>query len=233
MGTEQLKWIGARLALVAVGVGFAFAMVQATLALFPDLTGETNLLNIRPGGERYIFRTYDGDTFHHQPGAVRPPAENIVLEDHLRYYDDDGFREPAMRADHYPVIALGDSYTEGGEVPWVDVLAEELDTPVRNLGWRGYGPLEMAAVMEQYGQGDHEWVLIGFFEGNDLGNVYTSTQRLQAEGQLDTSRNRNWGGDAEPFRPATSADDFTYIRCSTLWPKKTMTWPTLAVICGG
>lgn len=196
----------ARLLLVAGGVTCAFLTFYLIFTLFPDLSPEGKALFVdqRPGGERYIFTVYDGDTFRHQPGLVRPPAENEVLEDALRWYDADGFREPTEKdriADHYPIIVLGDSFTEGGETPWVDVLAESLDTPVRNLGWRGFGPLEEAQVMAQYGTDQHEWVLIAYFEGNDLSNVNTAFLRLQDEGTISIDRTRNFAETTENYQP--------------------------------
>ena len=154
-----------RLLLAGGGLILALGMIALLLTIFPEL---------RPGGQRFVFTDLDGDTFRHQPGFVRPPAENRVLEDFILHHDDDGLRQPRMQADFYPIIALGDSYTEGGEVNWVDVLAETLDTPVRNLGWRGFGPLEEAEIMRQFGGEDHRWVLVGYFEGNDLSNIQTA-----------------------------------------------------------
>jgi hypothetical protein len=164
-----------RVVLAFGGLLLALAIMALALTLYPDL---------RPGGQRFVFTDLDGDTFRHQPGFVRPPEENRVLEDFIRRSDSDGFRQPRMTADHYPIIALGDSYTEGGETNWVDVLAAELDTPVRNLAWRGFGPLEEAEVMRQFGGTDHRWVLIGYFEGNDLSNVQTAHQT----GELNIAR---------------------------------------------
>jgi hypothetical protein len=76
-----------------------------------------------------------------------------------------------IEANSYPIIAIGDSFTEGGQAPmgWSDVVADELGVPVRNLGFQGYGPADYAKVMSEYGTGEpHTWVVIGFFEGNDL-----------------------------------------------------------------
>lgn len=170
------------LLLAFFGVGFGLLMIALLIRLFP---------NLEPGGQHFIFTEYDGDTFRHQPGLVRPPAENRVLEDLVRYDDSDGFRRPAMTADEYPIIAIGDSFTDGGQIPWVDVLADELDTPVRNLGWSGFGPMEYAAIAQQYGGTDHQWVLVMFFEGNDLSNTHTAWKKAQETGgelQLNLTR---------------------------------------------
>ncbi len=123
-----------------------------------------------------------GDLFYHLPGLVKPPENPALLSAHTVTWDKNGFRVPAMQRDSYadyPIVALGDSFTDAWMVafPWGDVLARELQTPVLNLSYQGYGPVEEAAVMQEYGQGAHEWVLIGFFEGNDLQNIRTSLER--------------------------------------------------------
>jgi hypothetical protein len=78
-----------------------------------------------------------------------------------------------MTADSYPIAAFGDSFTEGTTVatPWPDVLAAELDVPVRNYGYRGYGPKEIASTAEEYAADNpRDWVLYAHFSGNDLSN---------------------------------------------------------------
>ena len=161
-----LLMIIAGLACGAIGI---FALIR----VFPQL---------EPGGQRFVFTEYDGDTFRHQPGMVRPPAENRILEDRIHFDDADGFRRPVWVADDYPIIAVGDSFTDGGQVAWTDTLATLLNSPVRNMGWSGYGPLEYAEIVKQYADSDHEWILVMFFEGNDLSNVKTSYQQAQQNG---------------------------------------------------
>lgn len=163
------------------GIVFGGVLIVLLMRLLPGF---------EPGGQRFIFTDYDGDTFRHQPGMVRPPAENRLLEDVTRYDDADGFRRPAWVADEYPIIALGDSFTDGGQVPWTDVLAQAVNTPVRNLGWSGFGPLEYAEVMRQYGTGEHTWVLVMFFEGNDLSNIQTSAAAAAASGTIQLNLTR-------------------------------------------
>jgi hypothetical protein len=158
------------LGMIIAGLICGGILIFALMRVFPQL---------EPGGQRFVFTEYDGDTFRHQPGMVRPPAENRILEDRIHFDDADGFRRPLWLSDEYPIIAIGDSFTDGGQVAWTDTLATLLDTPVRNLGWSGYGPLEYAEIMKQYGGGDHDWVLVMFFEGNDLSNIRTSYLQAQ------------------------------------------------------
>lgn len=176
--------LAAAAVLIVGGFVVGLLLVVLLIRLFPSL---------EPGGQRFFFTELDGDTFRHQPGQVRPPDENRVLEDGMRYDDADGFRRPARTADRYPVVVIGDSFVDGGQVPWTDMLAAEMDMPVRNLGWSGFGPLEYAEVAAQFLDDDHEWVLVSYFEGNDLSNIQTSRHRADAAGgevELNLTRTR-------------------------------------------
>ncbi|MFN8374109.1 MAG: hypothetical protein U0694_14685 [Anaerolineae bacterium] len=174
-----LRRIDPRLWLIVFGAGFGVLLALLIRPLLPVFVSN-----------HHIFTEYDGDTFRHQPGQVRPPAENHVLEDLYRQSDANGFRLPALTADFYPILAIGDSFTDGGQVPWVDVLASRLNIPVQNLGWSGFGPLEYEEVMRQFGtapQGQtRQWVLIAYFEGNDLSNTQTAYLRAQENGGVLT-----------------------------------------------
>lgn len=154
----------ANLILALFGVGLAGILTLLILTLFPQL---------RPGVIRYTVG--QGDLFVHQPGWIAPPADPYaVLSAHPLAWDEDGFRVPAHPAEQYDVLALGDSFTEAANVarPWPDVLAAESGLAVRNMGFRGYGPVEAARVMETYGaDGGAETVIIAYFEGNDLSNA--------------------------------------------------------------
>jgi hypothetical protein len=152
------------LLLVALGVGFAGALVALVLALFPQL---------RPG--TIVFSVKMGDIFFHTPEWVRVPENpDEVLSIHQIAWDADGFRIPARRAETYPILAVGDSFTEAANVarPWPDALAEASGQPVRNLGFRGYGPVEQARILELYGAASGaSTVVVGYFEGNDLSDA--------------------------------------------------------------
>lgn len=158
------------LILIGVGVVFALALVVIALLLFPQL---------RPNTIRFTVEM--GDIFYHQAAWMAPPENGKeVLETYWLEWDADGFRVPHWRADHYPVVALGDSFTEAPNAPkpWPDVLATALNLPVRNLGFRGFGPREEMQSFEIYGQPKEvETVVIGFFEGNDLSNAYTTRNK--------------------------------------------------------
>lgn len=157
--TQPRLWV--RLLLMTFGVGLATLLSLALIRLLP-----------RPAGGEVIFTAGMGDLFFHRPEAIRPPADpNEILSRHRLVWDADGFRVPAVPATVYPILALGDSFTEGTNValPWSDVLAAALGTPVYNMGFRGYGPAEEARVLRDYGlKHKPQMVIVGYFEGNDL-----------------------------------------------------------------
>ena len=92
-------------------------------------------------------------------------------------YDRNGFRnnQDFTRAD---VVALGDSFVEGAEVPQAQTLVarlhEELDADVVNLGQSNYGPQQELIVLQRYGVPLRPKVVLWFFfGGNDLANTET------------------------------------------------------------
>jgi hypothetical protein len=163
-----------KIILILGGFIVSVALVIGILTLFPGL-----VLDVASRAEAgttldVTFRESDGDTFVLQRGRVHPPPEDIILGQWTLQWDENGFRVPAMTADHYPIAAFGDSFTEGATValPWTDVLASLLNVPVQNYGYRGYGAIEMAEVTQEFlADSERSWVLYAHFSGNDLTNA--------------------------------------------------------------
>jgi hypothetical protein len=166
------------LALALGGVLLGLLLIEAIISFFPGLLPRylrpdpSTLRDPDREDVRVVYRVRDGDLFLAQPGSIAPPENpDMVLANHVLDFDEDGFRRPRREAERYPIIAIGDSFTAAGKVPmpWPDVLADELDTPVKNLGVGGYGPPDYAQVMRLFGsQEPHEWIVIGFYESNDF-----------------------------------------------------------------
>lgn len=178
MVEKRLPSWAANVGLALGGVVVALLVAQGVVTLFPGALPRFlrpdpyDQRLARPDDIDIVYTVGDGDLFIAQPGSVAPPENpDEVLAAFALSYDEDGFRRPLMEAERYPIVTLGDSFTDDAHlpVPWPDVLADKLDTPVRNLGFQGYGPEDYAAVMARYGTRDApEWVVVGFFEGNDL-----------------------------------------------------------------
>ncbi|MDQ7024322.1 MAG: SGNH/GDSL hydrolase family protein [Anaerolineae bacterium] len=163
-----------KIALIISGFAFSVVLVIVALLLFPRLVPDASSRAEAGTTLEVTFRESDGDMFVLQHGRVQPPEEDTLLGQWTLQWDENGFRVPAQVADNYPIAAFGDSFTEGATVamPWSDVLADLLNIPVQNFGYRGYGPIEMAEVAEQYLSDDERsWVLYAHFSGNDLTNA--------------------------------------------------------------
>ncbi|MBN1311878.1 MAG: hypothetical protein JXB30_10700 [Anaerolineae bacterium] len=171
------NWI-INIALSLGGVLLALLLAQGIVALFPGLLPRflrPNPYDRRQSHPDDIEITYtvkNGDLFIAQQGSIAPPPNpDEILTQFVLSFDEDGFRRPIMEADSYPIITIGDSFTDDGHVPvpWPDILADELNMPVQNLGFQGHGPEDYMEIMSRYGTREpHQWVVIGFFEGNDL-----------------------------------------------------------------
>ncbi len=176
--TEQLTKkktpLWQRILLVLVGVALAFGLVMGGLTLFPNLLPYNESAAREAMAEQTIdveFYYSDGDLFAWMPNRVRPPAENALVAQYTVSWDANGFRVPAMVAETYPIAALGDSFTEGPNVefPWPDMVAENLGVPVRNYGYRAYGPQENGDIAAEFlPEEERSWILYGHFGGNDM-----------------------------------------------------------------
>lgn len=170
------------------GIVVAVALLVIILALFPQIIPNYDY-SIRESANTSLdlqFYAHDGDMFWVLPNQVRPPDDNPLLAEYTIAWDENGFRQPSRLADEYPIAVFGDSFTEGANVarPYPDVLAEILDTPVKNYGYRGYGPYEIHEVIDSYlTQSPREWVLYAHFSGNDINEV------LRPEGERIAQRN--------------------------------------------
>jgi lysophospholipase L1-like esterase len=94
-----------------------------------------------------------------------------------------GLRGPEVTRSKAPgtlrILALGDSFTEGSEVPWEDVLSARLEralnaepgprVEVINAGVRGYGTADELLLLERLGFDlSPDLILLGFCVHNDV-----------------------------------------------------------------
>ncbi|MCU0497541.1 MAG: hypothetical protein MUF87_09345 [Anaerolineae bacterium] len=170
------KWLFP-LMLILAGVLCGFGLITGLLMALPDLVFETTDYYQRTSANQTLriqFRPRDGDLFPALPGRIRPPEQNDPLTDFTIRWDADSFRIPALTSDHYPIAVFGDSFTEGYNVatPYADRIAEALALPVRNYGYRAYGPVEVSQAITQFAPIEtRDWVIYGYFSGNDLGDA--------------------------------------------------------------
>jgi len=173
------KW-GINIAIMLVSIAIT---IGAIALLFPDLFNRAVAMIVP--AETIKFYVGMGDLFIAQPNTIAPPDDpNAVLDEYVLNWDEDGFRLPQNPADGYKILALGDSFTEAPNVgtPWTDILADKSGLSVRNMGFRGYGPVEQAIVMKEYESNTNaDYVIIAFFEGNDISNAQSYTWQYTEE----------------------------------------------------
>ncbi len=82
--------------------------------------------------------------------------------------------------DHYDVVITGDSFVlRSAPKTWIESLREETGLSTLTLGAPSWAPMNYATAIEMYGLDKHpKWVLMMYFEGNDL---YGTGQYLERQ----------------------------------------------------
>jgi hypothetical protein len=141
------------------------------------------LLKQQPDGTRRSVITLDGvETLPHGGISNRvtvycnEEGEWVVYES-----DEHGFHNPkGIWSDSVDIVALGDSFTQGGCVPsdknFVSVIREGYPKTL-NLGMAGQGPLNTLATLRDYVEPLKPKIVLWFFyEGNDVGDLLYERQ---------------------------------------------------------
>ena len=130
----------------------------------------------------YIFNggyAYDGPWNPADPAVVDAVEETCGdWPDHTFDYhfkaDSKGFVNNAEPwQDHYDVVITGDSFTRPWSSEWwVDILRAQTGMSVLNLGMDGWATLAEIEAIRLYGlDKTPDWVILMYFEGNDLFGV--------------------------------------------------------------
>ena len=99
-----------------------------------------------------------------------------MASDHLDG-DEFGFHNRTPLKDHYDIVIAGDSFTQqSAPVIWPEVLEERSGLSVYNLGMVVWSTQAEAAAVRKYGFArTPQWVVLMYFEGNDLQSAQIST----------------------------------------------------------
>lgn len=165
--------------LLVAGLTMALGLAEMLMRAFPNLLPPD--VRVNPPARRikaliddsYDLRQSDGDLFYYMRGKIAPlPPDQDKVVAHIHMITDaDGFRNSPSEQATYDIVALGDSFTKASGVaaPWTQKLAEYSGSDVLNLGEVGFGPQDELKVLRQYGlKKQPEWVILAYFEGNDL-----------------------------------------------------------------
>jgi hypothetical protein len=177
-----MKKLLGNLVLAFLGFAIALALAELLMRAFPELVPSE--VRVNPQARRvkaflddtYDLKQSDGDLFHHMQGKILPlsPEQDQVVAHIHMMTDANGFRNSPPEKATYNIVALGDSFTRasGVAVPWPQKLAELTGMDVLNLGDVGFGPQDELNMLREYGLVKHpQWVIMAYFEGNDLYDV--------------------------------------------------------------
>jgi hypothetical protein len=165
--------------LALLGVAIALGLMELVLRTNPNWAPREVRVNppVRRVqaliDETYDVRLSDGDLFHLMRGTIAPlsPDGDMVVAHVHMTTDAHGFRNSLPELATYDVVAVGDSFTRASGVAnaWPQELADATGMEVLNLADVGAGPQEELALLRQYGLAKRpQWVILAYFEGNDL-----------------------------------------------------------------
>ncbi len=120
------------------------------------------------------------------------PHSNLgyVLDPKLDDVDANGFRNANVVA-QADIVAIGDSHTQGFNAPadaaWPQLLAEQRQQTVYNMGVGGYGPLQYDVLIADALKLKPKQIIIGLYPGNDLGDVARGIRERHSEQEIHNS----------------------------------------------
>lgn len=128
----------------------------------------------RPNQDRnFDYHISDGDLYRWEAGSLPPlsPEQNSILAQVHFVTDENGYPNQPPTLDRYDVVVTGDSFTAAENVanPWPSLLEQSGGFRVLNLGMPLYTTGGEEAAVRLYGLSKHpDWVILAYFEGNDM-----------------------------------------------------------------
>lgn len=82
----------------------------------------------------------------------------------------------------YDIVVTGDSFTvRTSPQTWIEILAEQSDSSILTLGAQSWGTLNQEKAIQLFGLDKQpKWVILLYFEGNDLLNVQQYLERKES-----------------------------------------------------
>ncbi len=175
----KLPIIAGQVILVLVCTLLTGLILDRALRAYPALVPQSAWAHLRDPGLRLraYYDFFDRPLrmgYRYRPNRAEwLPARNTGLPPfRVRFItDENGFRNTPPLAEHYAVVATGDSFTAGDFVDdaWPVLLEQLSGLPTLNLSVRGWGPQAEAEAVKSFGLPTQpDWVIVGYYEGNDL-----------------------------------------------------------------
>lgn len=120
------------------------------------------------------------DPFLAGAGKETRPTERNDAFWYVFETDEMGFPNSEYKwRDHYDVVVTGDSFTtRTAPKTWIELLGEESGQSILTLGASSWSTLNEAEAVKMYGLDKQpDWVVLLFFEGNDIINTSQYLQR--------------------------------------------------------
>jgi hypothetical protein len=143
-----------------------------------------DIVRHRPPNQQYRIRYADAPPTarsYPSPPPGYPPVHITLTTDHRGYRN-------LTRLEHYDILTVGDSFTEGSRVSddeaWPAVLAGQLNRTVYNLGISGGNPGYYSAVLQAFGlQLKPKIAIVMIYEGNDFKGVTPEKGSAPSQGR--------------------------------------------------
>jgi hypothetical protein len=125
------------------------------------------------------------------------PRETVQMPNF--FSDEFGFHNRTPLKEHYDIVITGDSFTQrSAPVIWPEVLEERTGLSVYNLGMSVWSTQAEVAAVRKYGFArTPQWVVLLYFEGNDLQEAHEYQQVLESglSERVYEWRENGWVGD--------------------------------------
>lgn len=144
-----------------------------TVIVEDETAGEVRIQGLvrhREPNQRFVF---EQDDKPEQPRSYPNPPAGYGRLPIVLTTDRHGYRNTGELLEHYPIVAVGDSFTAGSHVSdeqvWTVLLSQHLGLPVYNLGVSGSSPRTYLNNYLALGRRFRpETVLFMIYEGNDF-----------------------------------------------------------------
>jgi hypothetical protein len=117
------------------------------------------------------------------PEAVSAPSDRSDAFWYVLHIDEMGFPNSEYNwRDSYDIVIAGDSFvSRSAPRTWIEILREQTGKSSLTLGAASWSTLNEIEAIKLYGLDKHpDWVILTYFEGNDLFNTGQYVERQES-----------------------------------------------------